>query len=99
MPETQDDPIERVIRELENLNRILELIVQGARRAPTPTPAPPLNLFLSGRWHRRDGNVYGNVAAQPMMTVSAETARQIEERVSRADYPPGHLRSPHKRGD
>lgn len=41
------------------------------------------NAFLSGRWRRRDGDIYGNIPPQP----STELAEPVS-----ADNPPGNLR-------
>jgi hypothetical protein len=77
--------LDDIVSELEQLNRTLENF------KPPPPPFAPLprsndipnRLYLSGRWHRRDGNVYGIVAAQPPLKLPEP---------DRADDPPGHLR-------
>jgi hypothetical protein len=55
-------------------NRLAEITRRNAGR------------YLSGRWHRRDGDVYGIVQRQPPIPVPDD-----------ADNPPGDLRPPHQR--
>ena len=52
--------IERLTRENERLRVMLMTRVQP-QPAATGTPAQ----YMSGRWHRRDGDVYGIVVQSP----------------------------------
>jgi hypothetical protein len=49
---------------LRRIAAVLEKIESGMRPTqPRPDPGDPENRkFLSGRWHRRSGNIYGRVA-------------------------------------
>lgn len=58
---------------------IFNTIYDGGRRIPYVYQRA--QEFMSGRWHRRDGDTYGIVAPQP----------PIKE-PSSADDPPGDLR-------
>lgn len=51
------------------------------------------NRFMSGRWYRRDGDTYGNVAPQP------KTPPPSPEPPVHADDPTGHLRPTEVGGD
>jgi hypothetical protein len=56
--------LDDIVTELEQLNQTLT----SFKPAPPPPRSPsdsPGRAYLSGRWHRRDGNVYGIVQAQP----------------------------------
>lgn len=46
------------------------------------------NVYMSGRWRRRDGDTYGNIAPQPPIELAEPDS---------ADDTPGHLRPPAKR--
>ena len=49
--------ISTLIKELDRLNATLE----SFKAPPQPPPPIPPNLYLSGTWHRRDGDGYGIV--------------------------------------
>jgi hypothetical protein len=61
------DQLDAVVAELEQLNHTLTSFKPPPPATPQPrsTTDSPGRAYLSGRWHRRDGNVYGIVAAQP----------------------------------
>jgi hypothetical protein len=72
--------IEFLTRENEQL-RIANRQWATALRPRTYTPQPQ---YMSGRWHRRDGNVYGT-SVQPL------------NRSADANRPTGYLRPSHQR--
>ena len=71
---------------LGDLERAVMDHLWSAPQPQTPTSAPI--PYLSGRWHRRDGDSYGIVQAQPPIVLPEPDS---------ADHPPGDLRSPDQR--
>jgi hypothetical protein len=51
----------QLVEQLEHLNQTLESFQPPPMPLPMPLPAAPPTLYLSGRWHRRDGDGYGIV--------------------------------------
>jgi hypothetical protein len=83
-----DNDIDGLIKHLDRIAQILDTILQNTRQATPAPPAPSPNLYLSGRWHRRDGDSYGIVQAQPKLKLPEPES---------ADDPSGDIRPPHIR--
>jgi hypothetical protein len=77
------DQLAAIIEQLQQLNQTLETF----RPSPPRSSDVPGRAYLSGRWHRRDGNVYGIVQAQPKLVLGPP----------HADDPSGNLRPSHQR--
>jgi hypothetical protein len=56
------DLLNAVTRALDRLSLVLEGFQAAPLRAPDNSPS---RIYMNGRWHRRDGNVYGIIQAQP----------------------------------
>jgi hypothetical protein len=63
------------------IERIVDTRLAVLMRSP-PIAAPFVQLYMGGRWHRRDGDGYG-IFPRPGE--------------HHADHPPGNLRPSHKR--
>jgi hypothetical protein len=105
--------LEAIAKELEHLNQILESFKTATQRETQAIETQQASLasaqrafgtpgnLLSGRWHRRDGNVYGIVAAQPPLKLPEPRPPSMgtdpQQAFPHADDPPGHLRPPDQR--
>jgi hypothetical protein len=54
-----DQQFDAIVRELERLNQTLDSLKPPSSPPPVRSTDPPSRIYLSGRWHRRDGDGYG----------------------------------------